>query len=797
MPNIVPGYGPRDAKIMIVGEAPAANEVRIGRPFQGPAGQELRKLLASASINYDECYITNASLTPVENPDRKQAHFFGKDGLTDDFKVSYVQLIRDMNEIKPNVVIALGGYALWATTGLHTGKAPGSGIMDYRGSILQNPFTQTKVVPTIHPAALLRGKNDYEAGKVQGGLWKYRTVVIWDLQKAKKQSAFPEMRLRPRNLLVDPSYEEREMAIKRLLAAKVLVFDIETHGGTKLACIGFSDGDPEWSVTFPYDGGNNHDLFKMLLESDIPKVGQNLMYDVTMLDQIGIHTKNIVFDTMLAQHVLLVEMPKGLDFLASIYTDMPFYKHEGKVWKEEHDINALMTFWKYNAKDVCATTESWREQERELKESNLWNVFQREMRVFEPMRWATFNGIDIDQTEMDSMIEATKVRALDARLKLDKEFGEDFNPNSPKQVATALFDVKRLPRRVSTDARTLHDIAAKTGDKSVLNILEYRQATKLLSTNLNKGIISRDGRIRSNYNIGGTVSGRLSSDAPLWGVGINGQNVPPKQRKLFKPRPGFEFAEFDQSQAEAIIVAYLANDPVHIDCFRHGKDVHRVTMCLIEGMPLDQWASIPKTHPRRDLYKRGNHSFNYNVGPDTFMMIVNNEADPDDPNAIVLDQKSSRKFHELYLQNRPALPGWWESIRQELRRDRTLTTPLGRMRVFLDAWSDSLLKEAYSYKPQSTIGDQTNMAISNIYYDDDMRRLGVQVVGQVHDSMWLTWPISNRDEVMKRIWGLCEYELYINGYRVIVPWEGYVGQHFYKNEMEDLGKSRKVCEVGY
>lgn len=805
--DIVPGCGPRTAKIMIVGEAPAAEEVRLGKPFMGRAGEEMNNLLRSAGINRDECYITNASLYPVPYTDDakgKHKHFFGPGGLTPKFLESYTQLMRDIAEIKPNVIIALGGYAMWACSNVQT-KQPGSGVLTYRGSVLTNPMTGTKVIPTIHPAALLRGKNPYEGGQATGGLWKYRTVVIWDLQKAKKESAFPEVRQRPRTLIVNPEGGEREEAIARLWRAKELTVDIETHGGLKLACIGFSDGDPEWAVTFR-NNSENFALFKGLLETDVPKVGQNLMYDVTMLDQIGIHTKNVSFDTMLAQHVLLVELPKGLDFLASIYTDMPYYKDEGKIWREEHNAETLLQFYRYNSKDVCVTSEVKREQVQELKASNLWHVMQRRMRAFEPLRWATYRGDTVDLEQFRAIRTETEREMEAIRLFFDNEVDEEFNPNSPKQVAELIYDVRKLPprykdKKLTTDERALMDLAAKTKDPVCIKIVQYRQIAKKLSTAFNEDIISPDGQLRSSYNIAGTVSGRLSSSAPLWAgnAGDNGQNRTEELKRCLIAPPGYECAEIDQSQAEAIVTAYLANDPVHIDCFRHNKDVHRVTMCLIEGIPLDQWASIPKKHPRRQLYKKGNHAFNYNVGPDTFMYVVNAEYDPNDPNSLVINQTEARQFHEMYHKMRPALAGWWESVRTELRRDKTLTTPspLLNQRVFLDAWSDTLLREAYSWKPQSTVGECSNIAMSNIHFDPDMQALDVKVLGQVHDSVRLIWPKSNREEVLKRLWPLAETELYIEGYRVVVPWEGFVGDSFDKSKMENFGMSRICCEVGY
>jgi hypothetical protein len=158
-------------------------------------------------------------------------------------------------------------------------------------------------------------------------------------------------------------------------------------------------------------------------------------------------------------------------------------------------------------------------------------------------------------------------------------------------------------------------------------------------------------------------------------------------------------------------------------------------------------------------------------------------------------------IQEVYLQNRPALIGYWEQIRSELRLNRTLYSPLGRRHQFLDQWSDSLLKEAYSFKPQSTVGDSTNIGIVQVYesQDDDIRYLfkhGMRLWGQVHDSAIFQVPVGARPYAMKLMRTL-EVPLNINGYHVIVPIEGGAGPTWNKKEHDSLGKSRISCEPEY
>lgn len=770
----------------------------------GDAGQELDKLLRSANIHRPDCYITNACQEQVRGD--KASFFFSGGKPTPTFMESLVRLYHDIHEIRPNVIVALGNYAQYALLG------QSSGILNNRGSILWSEPAGCKVIPTLHPAALLRGKPD-GADKSSGGMYKFRNPVIWDLQRAREQSKFHELRLRPRNLVIDPVGDDLDRAVQRLLNARHLVVDIESWGGTNLACIGFSDGDPEWAVTLSGAGPDRLELYRLLLENQIPKVGQNLMYDATMLDQNRINMRNIVHDTMIAQHVLLPDLPKSLPFMSSIYTDMPYYKDEGKVWNKPRTPELERQYFEYNAKDICATAETYLQQVEELKAENLEEVFQRSMMVFEPLRQATFRGMKCDLTKMWKLIEQTQNNLVSAQAELDKLAGWPVNVNSHVQVKKLLYDQLGLSDRKnqSSDAPTILNIAANTGNRAPYLVIRARKEQKLLSNYYKTGILSSDARIRFGFNVVGTFGARISSAAPLWGPGINGQNIPGPAREMLVPDDGYTLVECDQAQAEAVIVAYLANDPIHMDCFRNGKDVHRVTACLLLDRPASDWQQIGKPSAIRELAKTCNHELNYNAGPGQFQLTVNESYDPDDPSTVKIDFTTARATRNKYLATRPALTAYWESIKSELKLNRTLTTPLGRRYQFLDAWSDELLRKAYSYKPQCTVGETTNigicqvLGISDLEKEQDERyklqqeisRLDFFFSLQVHDST--IWQV--RTEQLEAFYPLAmqllEVPLLVNGYRICVPIEGTASDVWTKDKkkVRDLGISRKSVEL--
>ena len=168
----VPGMGPVGAKIIILGEAPAREETVAGKPFVGPSGRELDRLLKDAGISRADCWITNVCKYEVPpNTGKSKSSFYARAvaaGINIDQQLAELQT--EINEIKPNIILALGGTALWALTGK-------TKISKYRGSLLWG--MGTKLVPTYHPAHLLHSA----AGGEIKGYWN-RQIMIFDFKRA-------------------------------------------------------------------------------------------------------------------------------------------------------------------------------------------------------------------------------------------------------------------------------------------------------------------------------------------------------------------------------------------------------------------------------------------------------------------------------------------------------------------------------------------------------------------------------------------------------------------------------------
>jgi Uracil-DNA glycosylase len=319
-------------KLALVGEAWGKDEEASGLPFQGNAGRILNSLLAQVGIVRDECFVTNVlNLRPKPSNDIKNctgpktAGIPSMPALTPgkymraEFQPELDRLYAELDQVKPNLIVALGATAAWALLGT-------SGIAKIRGSVAASPWG--KVLPTYHPQAV-------------GYDWSLRPVLYADLCKAKREAEFPDLRRPRREIWVEPSLQDMDQfEYEHLAGATMLSIDIETMGDM-ITCAGFAPS-PQVALVVPFYSaaapGKNYwstfaeeqqawALVARWCKSPTPKVFQNGMYDVNFLWRtVGIPVANAQHDTMLLSHALQPELPKGLAFLGSIHTNEAAWK---------------------------------------------------------------------------------------------------------------------------------------------------------------------------------------------------------------------------------------------------------------------------------------------------------------------------------------------------------------------------------------------------------------------------------------------------------------------------------------
>lgn len=313
--------------IAIVGEAWGEQEQRQRAPFVGPSGQELTRMLSDAGIRRADCFLTNVfNLHPVKNdietlcvprsddqsglPALRPGKYIRREYLPE-----LDRLFAELSAARPNLTIALGNTAAWAL--LHNPY-----ISKIRGTVNLSVKGNFKVLPAYHPAAILRQ-------------WDLRAVTVLDFIKAKRESTYPDIRRLRREVWIEPSLEDiKRFYNEHVLLASMIAPDIETNAD-QITCIGFATSK-SLALVIPFvdmrKGGSYWrtleeeraawDWVRKILASPAPKVFQNGLYDIPFLWRgYGITVNNAVEDTMLAQHALQPELPKGLDSLGSYYTD--------------------------------------------------------------------------------------------------------------------------------------------------------------------------------------------------------------------------------------------------------------------------------------------------------------------------------------------------------------------------------------------------------------------------------------------------------------------------------------------
>lgn len=308
--RIVPGIGSPDAKIAIVGEAPGSYEDAQLKPFVGPAGTVLENCLHASGILRSECYLTNVvKVKPKGN--LIDPFFSGTKGTFTAEGMHWVNELRtELNAQGANIIVAMGATAQAALTGKHK-------VMKYRGYLMPSIGLDEvrKVIPTIHPAAALRG------------MYIYRHMIAADLKKARIESATRELK-RPERQLIYNFQTVTEVLdwLKYYEDASILALDIEVLN-YEISCISLSS-DPSIAISILLaDKWSEEDevliyrgLQRVLGNPASTKIIQNAIFDVHfLLTRCGLEVRGEVHDTMIGHHIMYSELPKGLAFLVSIY----------------------------------------------------------------------------------------------------------------------------------------------------------------------------------------------------------------------------------------------------------------------------------------------------------------------------------------------------------------------------------------------------------------------------------------------------------------------------------------------
>lgn len=764
------GEGDTNAKIWLVGEAFGAQEEKTGRPFSGGSGRVLDGLLAKAGIKRSECYITNV-INKRPKGNNFGCYYTDSKRLqpTPELREAHARISREVEQYKPNVVVALGNESLYALTGHKQ-------ILKWRGSILN--VHGRKIIPTIHPAMVMREP-------------KFDPIVSMDMGRVAEESKSPDL---PKTygdfFRTNSPFDEVMYYLTDFLPKEeILAFDIETIPPLEqIMCLGFA-WSPEDAFCLPIFFGQQSwwtaeeefqiiiAVRKLFARKDIKWIAQNGQYDMTYLKDKWDVDIDLWMDTMIAFHTVYPEMRKSLAFLTSIYSKRPYYKDDGGQGMTP------VQEWEYNCKDCCVTYECALEIRKEMEEFRVLDFYESHSnKLIKPLGIMQRRGILINQKRRSDLDAELDAKWLELQSRLDLAVGHVLNPNSPKQVKEFLYDDLGLPpiykwgtkaghktKVVSSDEDAIKTLQKRTNNPVLSLILEIRGVRKLLSTYVRASLES-SGRICCSYKIAGTETGRLSSSKSIYDRGTNLQNIPrePSIRSMFMPDSGFKFVNADLSQAEARVVAYLAGEERLQYLFEQGGDVHTRNACNIYGVTQDR-----VTKSQRQVAKSLVHGANYGIGHVKFAKLT---GQSESRSRELLNQ-----YHSLY----PCLQLWQQQVRSQVGKTRILTTPFGRKRMFFGRWGEDLVREAIAYVPQSTVGDLLNLGIIRCW---NALPPEWEILAQNHDSVLAQVPIDTPDmHIWKFFKHYFEIPIEINRRWCKVPIDIHVGKSWGELEVLDIG----------
>ena len=572
--------------------------------------------------------------------------------------------------------------------------------------------------------------------------------------------------------------EKRKEIIQKLLTTEILSIDTETTGTEPMEAelVGMSFSDTENRAYYVPVPANRDEALKIVNElrplyenENSMKVGQNIKYDMIVLQNYGVQVKGKLFDTMLAHYVLQPELRHNMDYLAEIYLQYQTIHIDeligarGKNQKNMRDLPAEDVY-RYACEDADVTLKLKNVLEKELKEQSAEHLFYEiEMPLVPVLVNIESNGVRIDTEALRQSSEHFTLRLQE----IEKEIyalagGETFNIASPKQVGEVLFDrlkiVDKAKKTKTGQYVTSEEVLESLRSKHAIigKILEYRGLKKLLSTYIDalpQLINPRTGRIHTSFNQAVTATGRLSSSNP------NLQNIPIRDedgkeiRKAFIPDDGCEFFSADYSQIELRIMAHLSQDKNMIDAFLSGYDIHAATAAKIYKVDIND-----VTADMRRKAKTANFGIIYGISVFGLAERMN------------VPRQEAKELIDGYFETYPQVKEYMDRSIQVARENGYVETIFHRKRFLPDINSRNAVVRGYAERNainapiQGSAADIIKVAMSLICQRLQSNNLKAKMILQVHDELNFSVPEAEKEIIQKIV--IEEME---RAYRMLVP----------------------------
>lgn len=761
--DYVPSETFGDGSLLVIGEAPGAQELKEGRPFVGPTGQLLRRVAAKLGVPLEDATLDNAvachpRFAPGSKPEKPPLEVV---------KCCRPRMMGNVTE-QVDTVLLLGKTA---QNSFNNSKDKISEARQGPPKFIQHPSNSDKklrIVSTFHPAACLRSA-DYFPSLLRDLVklnappsdWQEPHIFIyapeWIIPEDEHLLKLYRKHYDPDCMSGDVIGKDEWYSLDECIAElEILAWDMgDPNGRPPIAVDIETDSDKEKSFTHPdawlsiaiatssssvmVIGGTYLDnpvvrkLLKKVLTTN-RTIYHNVKFDVQVLMRLGILDEpTFTHDTMLASYVL-DERP-GYHGLKSLSGELlgvgdyaadtkPYVRGKyGRFGNIPKDI-----LYKYNAYDAACT---YGVGEQLIPKASKSRTYSRLLDQAKELIYIELDGIAVDMDYIDKL----SVEMQDELNRLhDKLQRWVLNPASPVQIKKACERLQlTLP---DTSAKTLATVLGMKGTSAnaqdfLGTLLAYRKLAKLLNTYvIGAKTRSIDGRIYPTYLQHGTVFGRLSSRNP------NIQNIPrgSTARRIYVPSPGNVLVQCDYSQVELRVVACESRDVYLQGVFRDPtRDIHGEVSDRLYGV--GNWTKEDRV--RAKVYVFGSV---YGMEPYSIAQTF----------GIPVDQAEAeqKEFFALI----PDVMAWRQEVMARVKRDQKLVTHFGRVRRFPLITKQNLKdvgKEGLAFLPQSTANDICLESMVRIRralgLHKDSRYLGIRNI--VHDSIMAECPIDMRFEI--------------------------------------------------
>lgn len=556
------------------------------------------------------------------------------------------------------------------------------------------------------------------------------------------------------------SLEMLDGLLKKIEGKKAVAVDTETTSLSPLEAhlvgisLSFEEGRGYY-IPVGHEKGKNLPAeevlkrLKDLFDGETGIIGQNIKYDRQVFKNHGIRLDRPQFDTMVAAYLI---NPGGRNYnLESLalehfnYRMMPISDLIGSGKKQisfsKVDIDRATL---YSCEDADFTLRLKKVLEPKMAELRLKSLFSDiEMPLVSVLGDMEAAGVRIDVEFLGKLSEDYGSRLEAIKKAIFEETGEEFNLNSPQQLASILFDrlnLKSTRRTAKGKARsTSVDVLEKLAEIHPVPrmVLDYRQLMKLKTTYVDAlpGMVNpRTGRVHTSFNQTIAATGRLSSSDP------NLQNIPIRTEEGREIRRAFLPADdnhmilsADYSQIELRIMAHFADDGTMIESFESDEDIHRRTAAEVYGVDIDD-----VTSEQRRAAKTANFAIIYGVS------------------AYGLSQQSelslgeSRDFIDVYFERYPGIKKYMEDVKKFARENGYVSTLFERRRYLPDINAKSAQARQFAERTaintpiQGTAADMIKIAMIRIA--EKLKSMKSLMILQVHDELVFD---AHEDEIDK------------------------------------------------